>query len=123
MPALAARLRHRITFQEQITVRDSEGVSSTTWETVELDVPGWTGIQLADVAAEVLTGPGREFQASGQVQAELAARITCRWFPGLSASWRILWDGQVFNVGSWETDVTGRREYRIRCTVGVNDGQ
>lgn len=119
MTTLAPRLRHRITFEEQVNVRDSEGVLSTSWDTVYLD----SDTPLQAVPAEVLTGPGREFNASGQVQAELAARITCRWFPGLDASWRIVWDGNVYNIGTWDTDATGRREYRIRCTAGVNDGQ
>lgn len=120
MSVLSQRLRHRITFERQVTTRDSEGVASVVWDTVVLDE---SLTELKDVPAEVLTGPGREFRETGQVQAELAARINCRWFPGLDASWRILWDGQVFNIGTWDTDLTGRREYRIRCTAGVNDGQ
>lgn len=112
MSTLAPRLRHRITFQQQVAERDEDGVLHTTWQDMQDDVP-----------AEVLTGAGREFNASGQVQAEVAARITCRWFPGLEASWRILWDGLIYNIATFDTDATGRREWRIRCTAGVNDGQ
>lgn len=115
----AGRYRHRITFQDQIEVRDSEGVLTTSWENVWLD----SETELADVPAEVLTGPGREFNATGQVHAETSARINTRWFPGLQPTWRIQWDGQVFNIGSIETDRTARREYRLRVTGGVNDGQ
>jgi len=113
------RLRHRITFQEQVETRDSEGAVSIDWQNVWID----SETELADVPAEVLTGAGREFRASGQVQSEIAARVTLRWFEGLSASWRILWDGQVLNIGGVETDATRRREYRLPCTAGVNDGQ
>lgn len=114
-------LRHRITFQEQVTFRDSNGDEIVDWQNVVLD----TGEELEDVPAEVLTGPGREFNNSGAVQSDVAARITCRWFPGgIKSSWRILWDGFVFNIGGIpDMDLTGRREYRIRCTAGVNDGQ
>jgi head-tail adaptor len=114
-------LRHRITFQEQVTFRDSNGDQVIDWQTVVLG----TGEELEDVPAEVLTGPGREFNNSGAVQSDVAARITCRWFPGgIKSSWRILWDDFVFNVGGIpDTDLTGRREYRIRCTAGMNDGQ
>lgn len=116
----SGRLRHRITFQEQVEVRDSEGVLTVTWENAWLD----SDTELTDVPAEVLLGPGREFNASGKAQSEVAARITCRWFPGLQSSWRILWDGRVFNIGGEpETDATGRRELRIKATAGVNDGQ
>lgn len=119
MSTLAPRLRHRITFQEQLNYRDSNGIEQTSWQNVWLD----TETELADWPAEVLTGPGKEYVASGAVQAETAARITCRWFPGIKASWRILWDGLVYNVGTWDTDRTARREYRIKVTAGLNDGQ
>lgn len=129
MSTLAPRLRHRITFQEQTSERDSAGVLQVAWSTVELD----SDTDLADVPAEVLTGPGREAVMSGQMNADIAARITCRWFPGLKQSWRILWDGefdsdgiysgQVFNIHAIDTDMTGRREWRIKATAGLNDGQ
>ncbi|WP_220479125.1 head-tail adaptor protein [Marilutibacter spongiae] len=113
------RLRHRITFQELSSERDSEGVLQEFWQNVWLD----SETELANVPAEVLTGPGREFSASGAVQAEVAARITCRWFPGLQQSWRILWDGEEFGIGSVEVDRTARREYRMKCTAGPSAGQ
>lgn len=117
--ALNPRLRHRITFQEPVSERDSEGVLQESWQNVWLD----SDTELADVPAEVLTGPGREFVAGGAVQADVAARITCRWFPGISAKWRILWDGRIFNIGGEpDTDRTGRREWRIKATAGVNNG-
>lgn len=118
MSALAPRLRHRVTFQQQVTERDSEGVETTNWQAVWLD----SDTELTNVPAEVLTGPGREAVVAGQVNAETAARITVRWFPGLSQSWRILWEGLVYNILTFDTDVTARREWRIRCTEGMNDG-
>ena len=121
MTTLAPRLRHAITFQAQVTERDSDGVATTTWENAWAD----SETELVDVPAEVLTGPGREFLQSGQMQSDVAARITCRWFPGgPQASWRILWDGRVFNIkGDPDTDATGRREWRFKVTAGLNDGQ
>lgn len=121
MSTLAPRLRHAITFQEQVTTRDGNGVQVTTWVNAKLPDKQ----ELVDVPAEVLTGPGREFLQSGQMQSDVAARITCRWFPGgIKSSWRVLWDGQTFNVkGVPDTDATGRREYRFAATAGVNDGQ
>lgn len=119
MSTLTPRLRHRITFQEQVSERDSEGALQITWETVDLD----SETTLANVPAEVLTGPGREAVMSGQTNADIAARITCRWFPGLKQSWRILWGDQVFNIHTIDTDMTGRREWRIKATAGLNDGQ
>jgi SPP1 family predicted phage head-tail adaptor len=117
---LSHRLRHRVTIQEQIESQDSNtGAIAVTWETVWLD----SNTELANVPAEVLTGPGKEmFQAEAR-QGEIAARINMRWFPGLTQKMRVLWDNQVFNIQSIETDPTARREYRLRCVAGVNDGQ
>lgn len=120
MKALAPRLRQRITFQELVSSRDSEGVLTQGWENAWLD----SETELVDVPAEVLTGPGREFVAGGAQQADVAARITCRWFPGLDATWRILWEGRVFSIlGEPDTDATARREWRIKCEAGVTDGR
>jgi len=117
---LAHRLRHRIEFQELIEDQDSEtGSIVNYWATAHLDM----NTALDSVPAEVMTGPGREFRGGGTTQSEAAARINLRWFPGLLPSWRVLWDGRVLNIASIETDITGRREYWLRCTDGVSDGR
>lgn len=121
MTTFTQHLIHRITFQEQVTTRDSDGYPSTEWENVWLD----SDTELEDVSAEVLTGPGREFMQSGQMQSNVAARIRCPWFPGgIKSSWRVLWDGRTFNIlGDPDMDASGRREYRFKVTAGTNDGQ
>ena len=117
---LSHRLRHRVTIQEQVETQDSNtGAVSIDWETVWLD----STTELADIPAEVLTGAGKETIEAGSRQGEVAARINLRWFPGLTQAMRILWDGKIYNIKSIETDATARREYRLRCTAGVNDGQ
>lgn len=117
---LAHRLRQRVTVQEQVFDQDSEtGARVMSWQNLWLD----SKTELSDVPAEVLTGPGREFNESGAVQSEIVARINMRWFPGLTQSMRVLWGDLVLNIGSIETDATARQEYRLRCTAGVNDGQ
>lgn len=117
---LAYRMRHRIQFQRQVHTQDPDtGEVTTTWEAVlfsgRLDVP-----------AEVLTGPGRELIAADAPQAETTARINCRWFPVDRLelyTWRVIWDGRVYNITSAETDVTARREWRLRCSDGLTDGR
>lgn len=110
---LAQRLRHRVTVQHQVPEYTSGGEEvGYVWDEF-----------LEDVPAEVLTGPGREFNAADAKQAETTARMTLRWFPGLLPDMRILWDGRVFDIiGEPETDITGRMEWRLRCKGGVNDG-
>lgn len=106
------RLRHRVTIQDRVETQDSStGEVFITWQDVYTNVP-----------AEVLTGPGREFLQSGSEQADTSARINIRWFSGLTQKMRILWDGKTYNIKTFETDATGRREYRIRCTEGTNAG-
>lgn len=107
------KYRQRVTIEHKVTTRDPNDGSV---------IIGWA-VFLADVPAEVLTGPGRELVAADAEQAETIARINMRWFPGLDAQMRILWDGKTYNINPPETDSTGRREYRVKCTDGVNDGR
>ena len=110
---LAYRLRHRVSIQELVEVQDTTtGAVTRGWEDVYTNVP-----------AEVLTGPGKEFVQSGATQGEITARINMRWFPGLTQKMRIVWDMSVYNIVSIETDMTGRQEYRLKCSSGVTDGQ
>lgn len=105
-------LRQRVTIQQRtLTQNTTTGAVAEAWTTF-----------LANVPAAVLTGPGREFEAANAKQAETTARIVTRWFSGLLPTHRIQWDGRVYDIQSIETDETGRREYRLRCTDGVNQG-
>lgn len=115
----AQRYRHRIDLQEKIEEKDSEtGAIGHAWADAYLD----SDTPLTGIPAEVLTGPGREFNAADAKQAETSARVNLRWFPGLQPTWRLLWQGKAYDILSIETDATGRREYRIRCREGVTDG-
>ena len=123
---LAHRLRHRVTFQSKgEPQRDDNGYlipGSGGWQTVTLA----DGTKLEDVPAEVLTGPGREFQGGAATQAEISSRINLRWFPASErdmAAWRVIWDGRTYNIQSIEADATARREWRLRCVDGPSEGQ
>jgi SPP1 family predicted phage head-tail adaptor len=120
----AQRYRHRVEVQEQVASQDSEtGDITHTWATVEIGGgSSSSGMPLSSVPAEVLRGPGREFDAADAKQAETTARINMRWFPGLLPTMRIVWQGQPFDILSIEADATDRREYRLRCREGVTDG-
>lgn len=117
---LAHRLRHRVCVQELTEVQDTNtGAITYTWEPAISD----DGTVLNGVPAEVLTGAGKEFVQSEAIQGQIAARINMRWFPGLTQKHRIVWDTNIFNITSIETDITARQEYRLRCSAGVSDGQ
>jgi len=122
---IAARLRHRVQIQERIEVQDSEtGDVSFTWAPISLSLSTSTSSSEAasSVPAEVLTGAGREFSGAGTKQSETDARINMRWFPGLTTAMRIVWQSQNYDITSIETDITGRREYRLRCKEGASNG-
>ena len=119
--SLAARMRHRIQIQERIETQHSEtGDIESVWAALQLDSS--SSSEMLSVPAEVLTGPGREFSAANAKQSEADARINIRWFPGLTSAMRIVWQSQNYDITSIETDITGRREYRLRVKAGVNDG-
>ena len=111
---LSYRLRHRVQIQSVTRTQDAvTGEMATAW--ADLTICGSDG-----VPAEVLLGPGKEFPGSGTTQAQIDARINMRWFPELTQEMRIVWDGRTFNIESMETDLTGRQEWRLKCSSGVN---
>lgn len=119
MKLQAQRYRHRVGVQARTESQDANtGAVTYEWGTVYLS----STVALDSVPAEVLTGPGREALAADVKTAETAARINMRWFPGLRADMRLIWDGRYFGIVSIETDATGRMEYRLRCSEGMTDG-
>lgn len=114
----AGRYRHRITIQSRVETRSPAGAVLVTWVDA---FPAATA--LGGIPAEVLTGPGRELRAAGSPEGETAARINSRYIPGVDETMRVLWNGYIFNIRSVESDATARRETRMICAAGVNDGQ
>lgn len=115
----SGRLRQRIIIERQ---QHGEPDPHTGHSTV-----AWVNLLDDDgkFPAEVLEGPGREPFSAGTIQAETTARINFRYFEISKAELmkcRIRWDGNIFDIVSAERDATGRREWRLRCTDGVNDG-
>ena len=117
---LAYRLRHRVAIQELVSIQDSEsGEIYNTWENVFLD----SETELDSVAAECLTGQGRELRNSGTTEEENTLRVNMRWFPNLTVKNRVVWENKPYNITSIETDITNRNEYRLICVGGLTDGR
>lgn len=112
------RYGHRITIQRRAETRGSAGEVIVSWVDAFPAATAQGGIH-----AQVLTGPGRELRAAGGEEGETAARINFREMPGVDQTQRVLWNGFVFNIRSIEFDATAKREIRLMCTAGVNDGQ
>jgi head-tail adaptor len=77
-------------------------------------VEDWAVVYRA-LAAEVLTGPGREGTAAGTLLGETDIRVTLRWFPELGYADRLVWDGSVYSLVEILTDKTARADYRLRA--------
>lgn len=119
---LAYRLRHRVQIEKPIRAQNLQtGEITTEW----VDAQTTEGKSLGNMPAEVLTGAGKESSESATTMPNLPARINLRWFPAdviEMHEWRIIWNGLVYNISSVETDITGKREWRIRCYAGLNEG-
>lgn len=118
----AYRLIHAVTFETQLTGKDPDtgAVVSLGWVPAVVQ-----GKAMADYPAEVLTGKGRELQAAATTHAEITARINVPWFQITEAelaTLRIVWDGRIYNIEDISTDKSARREWRLLCTGGVNNG-
>lgn len=109
---------HRVEIQERVEVQDSDtGELSYSWITAT-DL----SIDASAVPARVLSGAGRETQAADAKQASVDYRINLSWFPGLTETHRILWEGLVFDIVGIGTDETARLEYRLTCKSGLSAG-
>ncbi len=110
----AGSYRHRIDLQHKV-LGEPDPLSGHQTE-------DWESFTAQPIPAEVLTGPGRERLAAGAEQAETDARINFRWLPGVTQQMRVVWDGKTYNITGIEYDATARREIRLTCVEGRNDG-
>lgn len=85
----AGELDQRITFQERQAVPDGMGGSTDTWVNIAA---------LSSVWAHVRTKGGREVTQYDRVNAEAGYMFVIRNRSDLLESYRIVWDGEPFNI-------------------------
>jgi SPP1 family predicted phage head-tail adaptor len=118
----AGRLRHVVDIEEKVDVQDeTEGGVTTTWR------PVFTNVR---AAIEPLSA--REFISASAEQAQVVARITVRYRPGLDAAQRIVHGTkccsyfvgrEIFNAAGLLRDKdTGLEYVTIPCSQGTNEG-
>lgn len=110
----AGRLRHRITIQRPEVTRSETGAEIITWVTVIDRFP-----------AEVAPLRGREYFQSDVQRADMDTKIIVRWMPqiqAMTAKWRILHDGQIYNVYSQANADNRNIMVEIMAKTGVNKG-
>lgn len=107
----AGDLRHRVTLQRKVQVRDSEGGVVTDWEDV------------ATVWAKIAPLSAREFTAAAAVQSKVVARITIRFRDGVVASMRAVHGAKLYNIEGVLPDQESGLEYlTLPVSEGVNEG-
>jgi SPP1 family predicted phage head-tail adaptor len=120
MSLAAGRLRHSVLIEKKVTTRDeATGAPVTSWQPFLTDGAG----QPMNVRAEVVPLSAKEFVAAQAVQSQITTRITIRYRPGLLASMRITFRGQIYNIaGALPDNLSGLEYITLPCSEGVNDG-
>lgn len=113
----AQDLRHRITIQSKTATIDP----ATGYPSAE----GWAD-RLANVPAQWLAGPGREYLAGEALRASVTGRFVIRWSAAaaqITAGDRVLWDGRSMEVKAPPLpDETARRWLTIMVAEDGTDG-
>lgn len=101
------KLRHRITIQEIVIDRDSNGGVITSW--VDWG-KAWASIEPLSV---------RDFIAANAEQSEVTARITMRYREGMQPTMRIIHNGKIYHMAGILPDPKSGIEY---FTIPVKQG-
>lgn len=96
----AGELRHRITIQESVQTRDTDGALLDTWSDV---ATVWA-------AVEPQSGSEQFAQNEDQVLASRITRFRIRKRDGLNAKMRVVFAGQVFDLRQIIHVETNQRE-------------
>ncbi len=79
-------LRHRITLQEPVVIKDSIGQEVEEWQDV------------ATVWASVEPLSGKEYFNAKQTNSEVSTKITLRYFNGLLPHWAVQFGQHRYNI-------------------------
>lgn len=104
------KLRQRVAIQNFIATRDSFGA----------EVPAWTDV--ATVWASVTPVSGKEYFASGQVNAEVSTKITLRYRSGITPKMRAVFEDRTFEIISVLNFEERDIELNLMCKESVADG-
>lgn len=90
------KMRHRITFQQQVITRDAYGAP-------DLSDDSWQDVTTVWAAIDPVSG--REFYAMQQSQSDVTHKVRTRYISGLDTAMRILYGARVLQIVSiidWE---------------------
>jgi SPP1 family predicted phage head-tail adaptor len=100
----AGKLRHRITIQSVPVTRSSTG--ATVVGTPEDFVEVWASVEPIS---------GREWYDAARTNSEVTHRVRMRYYPGITASMRVLFRSRVFDIRSVLNIDERNRELHLMC--------
>lgn len=106
-------LRHKVTFEELVIDRDSDGAVEEVW----IDAFGFK------ISAEIMPLSGRELIAAQATQSKVTGRMKVRYREGFKPSMRVFYRGAYYNIEAVIPDIKSGKEYLTLLTsMGVNEG-
>lgn len=107
----SGRLRHVVSIERQVEIKDSNGDHHREWEYV------------TSLRAEIKPMSGRELLMAQQVQSTVTVNITTRYRSDVDASCRVKANGIIYTIAAVIPDPESGREWmQLQCSVGANDG-
>jgi len=103
----AGKLRHRITIQQPVEVRDSYGGVTVTWGT------------FATVNASVEPLRGQELWAAAAQQARVNTRIRIRYLASVSPKMRVLFGTRIYLIDAVIDPEERHVEMQLMCQEWV----
>lgn len=106
-----SEMRFRVTIQQKVRVKDSNGITSDTWTNVATSVP-----------AQVYAISGRELEAVAQHVAQYNVRIVIYKRTDINESMRIVFDGRNYDIKDIIPDPTNNVYLTMMCKTGYANG-
>lgn len=100
-------LREPVTFQRKMRAQGADGGTTDVW------------VSFRSGRAHVKASSGREVWAGDRTEARALWKVTCRYFPGLLESDRVLIRGQAYNIRHIDNVELRNRWYVITAEKGV----
>ncbi|WP_231408994.1 phage head closure protein [Ralstonia solanacearum] len=104
------RNNRRVELQRRVQGRTPSGQPTDGWETV------------ARPYARPLGQSGREAMAAGKETATRQVSLRIRYRTGITAAWRVIYDGQIGDITAVLPDEAGREHVDLLVEIGASRG-